>query len=212
LVRKTCNVCNRNIVHLELTKEQKYYLVGAIKQDLKLFAARKISSEFGLTKDESNIIIEHLNYPYGKCTNCNFDKLYGEKIECPNCGKFNYNLSDPYVHKKLSSHPEWCLHFCSHLEWSLNFSELDDKSVNHFWCDGIEEFPTKEIVSNGETNTAAWIGSDGQEKYKMKFLFGPKSISNFKIGLDLKECIPNHNANEWIEIDPEEKKILVRLN
>ena len=176
-----------------------------------MFALDKLCSSLGLNESQAKIVVEHMNTPYGKCINCVYDKLNEERMECPKCGKFNYNLSDPYVHKKLSSHPDWCLTFCSHLEWSLNFIELDNEDVKGYWCDGVEEFETKGILSEGEVTTKAWIGKGGQGIYQMKIIFGRQAITNFENGDSLIDCIPDENANNWISIDPEIKKIIVEL-
>lgn len=209
---KLCKVCLKKVVQLDLSIEQKYYLFGTIKKGFKLFAKYKICSDFKLDDSKAEIVIEHLNPIYGKCSNCDYSKLNEECTECPNCGKFNYNLSDPYVNKELSSHPEWCLTFCSHLEWSLSFDELNDKSVHNYWCDGIAAFETKEIITKRAVKTKAWIGEDGQGIYQMKIFFGDKSIANFKNGESLIECIPKKDAHNWIFIKPESKQITVILN
>ena len=212
MIKKLCNVCQREVVKLDLSFEQKYYLFNAVKKDLKLFAKNKICSDFKLDDSEAEIILEHFNSSYGKCSNCEYDSLIKENVECPNCGKFNYNLSDPYVNKELSSHPEWCHTFCSHLEWSLSFDKLNDRSVNHYWCDGVEEFDTKEIMTKGEAITRAWIGEDGQGIYEMKIIFGNKSVSNLKNGGSLIACIPKTDPNDWIFIEPELNEITVKIN
>jgi len=211
LHRKFCKACKQEIIQLPLTVEQKYYLHGAMKSDLKLFAANKLKSEFGLNKVEAESVLEHLNSPFGKCCNCEFDELKDENIECPNCGKLNYNLSDPYVSKEFSEHPEWCLTFCSLLEWSLKFNELKNESVHHFWCDGITEFSTKEALENGQVTTKAWIGHDGQGDYQMTIIFGQKFIETLRSGGNMIECIPNEDANTWVEIEPELNRITVKL-
>lgn len=208
---RLCKICKENVIQLNFSIEQKYYLFKAIKQDMKLFAESRICSDFKLTIPESKTIVKHLNTPFGKCSNCKYDKLENECVDCPNCSQFNYNLSDPYVSKEMSNHPDWCSTFCSHLEWSLHFEELNDENVNYFWCDGIVEFDTNEIISKQVVYTKAWIGEDGQDIYEMKLVFGTKSISSFKNGESLVECIPKQNINEWIFISPESKKITVIL-
>ena len=206
-----CKICKKEVIQLDLSNEQKYYLIGTMKKDLKLFAKNKICSEHKLDDSKAEIIIKHFNYEHGKCLNCENSELLDEYMECPNCGKFNYNLLDPYVNKKLSKHPEWCLTFCSHLEWSLSFDELDDKSFNYYWCDGVAEFETNEILTRKEVETKAWIGEDGQGIYKMKIVFGERSIANFKNGESMIDCIPKKDANNWIFIDKELKRITVKL-
>lgn len=212
MIKKTCKICKKEVVLLDLSDEQKYFILGAIKQDLKLFAKNKICSDYKLDESAAEVIIEHINADFGKCSNCEFDKLIEKNIECPNCGKLNYNISDPYVNKEQSSHPEWCLTFCSHLGWSMGFDKLNDESVRYLWCDGIVEFDTRNIISRGEVITKAWIGEDGQGIYEMKIIFGDKSISNFKNGGSLIECIPKTDPNNWVFIEPASNKITVKLD
>ena len=70
-----CKACKQEIFQLPLSVDHKYYLYGAMKSDLKLFAANKIQSEFGLNKVEAQSIVNHLNTPFGKCCNCGFNEL-----------------------------------------------------------------------------------------------------------------------------------------
>lgn len=212
LDKNICKACKQEIIQLPLTIEQKYYLYGAMKSDLKLFAANKIQSDFGLNKVEAQSILEHLNSPFGKCCNCEFDELKEENIECPNCGKLNYNLSDPYGSKEFGSHPDWCGTFCSHLEWSLSFEELDIEEIKGFWCDGIEIFNPEEAIANREIKTKSWLGKGGSDVFEMKITFGAKFISTLKTGGNMIDCIPKRNAKEWIDIDCDESKIVVRID
>lgn len=208
---KRCKVCNKEVIQLSLTAQKQYYLFGVMKQDFKLFATNRLCAEFGLYPSQAETVIEHLNTPYGKCINCEYDTLKEENVECPKCGKLNYNLSDPFLNIKLNTHKEWCFSFCSHLEWSLNFEELDNKEVKHYWCSGIESFETEEIVSKGELTTKAWIGNDGKGIYKMKIIFGTKSVTNFKNGKSLIDCIPKKGASKWIFIKPKSNEITLEL-
>ena len=83
--------------------------------------------------------------------------------------------------------------------------------MKYFWCDGVEKFPTKDIIARGAVTTKAWIGNDGQGIFRMKIIFGPKSISNFKNGLSMIDCIPTENADKWIDIEPGRKAVTVYL-
>lgn len=201
-MKKICNKCGNKIKELNFTKEQKYYLLGVLKQDLKLFAIKKIVDDFGMNKKDAKVVIAHLNNENGTCIKCDYKKLKGENVECPKCGAFNYNLEESEYNKELSSHPEWSLHFCSQLEWSLDFENLGDDTVKGFWCDGIKDFPTHNIEKNKEVITKAWIGKDGQGIYKMKIKFGKQSIENYKNGLSVIDCIPKIECHNWVKIYP----------
>ena len=105
--------------------------------------------------------------------------------------------------------------FYSHLEFQLTkaFPNSDDNLITSFWCDGI--LPVSEEESSNihkiELRTTAFIGVDGQEKYEMTIVFGPKALSNYSQGFDLKSCIPDRLESGWIDVDSVNKKILIRL-
>ncbi|MDQ1855632.1 hypothetical protein [Chryseobacterium sp. WLY505] len=212
-MKTNCNKCKNEVITLKFSEEQKLDLYILMQNDLKLFAEKKIIDEFNVDKNEAKIIIQHVNNRNGRCAACEFEKLNGEYIECPNCGAFNYNLNEPVFN----------LEFCSHLEWSLDFKNIENENIKYyaksFWCDGISHLPEDSksllyhnIEKKRQIITKAWIGYNGNEIYEMKIKFGKKAIENYKNNKSLIECIPGNNENpNWIQLFMEDKKIEIQL-
>jgi hypothetical protein len=208
-----CKKCKNEILKLNFTEKDKLDLYVLIQKNLKKFIENKLIYDFKLSKNESKIIIQHLNEKQGVCYECGFDNLIGEYVECSNCEAFNYNFTEPMFN----------IEFCSHLEWSLDFQNIDNEGIKYylkdFWCDGVQHLPEdtksllyKNIKINKEINTKAWLGYSGQEIYDMKIKLGKQSLENYKNKKSLIECIPKNNENlNWIKIYIEDKKIEVYL-
>jgi hypothetical protein len=109
--------------------------------------------------------------------------------------------------------------FCHYLGRHLSnaFEYQGDDQINDFWCDGIampsidRQLYPKNVNDIRKIITTAWIGSYGQEKYEMTIVFGPKALSRYARGLDLKECVPTKDTQGWIRLDIDEKKIELQL-
>ncbi|MFC5873480.1 hypothetical protein SAMN05443633_101579 [Chryseobacterium arachidis] len=203
-----CKNCERQLIKLNFTEEQKLHFYILMQNRLKLFAKNKIIDEHMLSENEADAIIDHLN-KYGRCIECKFDDLNHEYVECPNCQAFNFNLKEPSFN----------IEFCSLLEWSLDFENSGYKEAEYFWCDGISHLPEntnsllcKNIEKDREIITKAWIGNDGQDIYEMKIKFGKKSLKNYKNQKNLAECIPTHSEKpNWIILDVKNKLIELQL-
>jgi hypothetical protein len=110
--------------------------------------------------------------------------------------------------------------FCNHLEYhlGLTFENSDRQDLNGFWCDGISWNPTsdnqltkKSVNDIRQIVTKAWIGKDGQDEYEMKIRFGKYSLRRYSKGTEMIGCIPSSDSMDWIDIEPEHKKIEIRL-
>jgi len=110
--------------------------------------------------------------------------------------------------------------FCNHLEYhlGLTFENSDRQDLNGFWCDGISWNPTsdnqltkKSVNDIRQIVTKAWIGKDGQDEYEMKIRFGKYSLRRYSKGTEMIDCIPSSDSMDWIDIEPENKKIEIRL-
>jgi hypothetical protein len=207
-MKMNCKKCGNEINELNFTEEQKFEILGMVKQDLKLFAVKKIIDDFGFSNKDAKIIVTHINSEYGKCNRCNNNELNSENIECPKCGAFNYNFKEPVFNSE----------FCTHLEWKIDFKNLGIDSLKRYWCDGVDPIPydlkslsIENIKKNKTIITRAWIGEDGQGVYEMEINLGEKSVENYKNGLSLIECIPNKEGKDWIKIEPENSRIQVYL-
>jgi hypothetical protein len=203
-----CKKCKKELNKLGFTEERKLHLYVLMQSKLKLFAKKNIIDEYMLTEFEAETIVDHLNN-YGKCLECDFDKLENEYAECPNCNAFNFNLKEPSFN----------IHFCSMLEWSMDFENSGYKDAEYFWCDGVNHLPEntnsllyKNIEKDKEIITKAWIGNDGQDIYEMKIKFGEKSLENYKNQKSLIDCIPTHyEMPNWVVLDIENRQIEVQL-
>jgi len=110
--------------------------------------------------------------------------------------------------------------FCTHLEYHLGqtFENSDRQDLNGFWCDGISWDPipdnqlTKKSVNDTrQIVTKAWIGKDGQDEYEMTIRFGQYALRLYAKGTEMMDCIPSSDSMDWIDIEPENKRIEIRL-
>ena len=54
-------------------------------------AVKILIDDFKLNPRDAKYIVTHINKKYGKCNQCNFDKLDREYMNCPKCGALNFN-------------------------------------------------------------------------------------------------------------------------
>ncbi|MFI5131053.1 MAG: hypothetical protein ACHQFX_13720 [Chitinophagales bacterium] len=110
--------------------------------------------------------------------------------------------------------------FCNFLEYQLTsaFENSDDKTLRGFWCDGIvlpsneNEFSKKSINDNRQVVAMAYLGKTGQEKYQLIIKFGKKALSRFARDLDIKDCVPDPETDDWYKVDTENKQIAIQLH
>ncbi len=109
--------------------------------------------------------------------------------------------------------------FCSFLEYQLTkgFKFSADEAVRHFWCDGVvlplneKEYSIKSVNDNRKVKAIAYTGKTGQEKYDLIIQFGQKALSRYSRNLDIQECVPDVEANNWYSVDAGHKLITVQL-
>ena len=109
--------------------------------------------------------------------------------------------------------------FLSFLEHHLTkaFSYSTDNSVRSLWCDGIvlpndeNDYSKKASNDKREVQLKAFIGKDRQGEYSMSIKFGRKSLSKYARELDLTDCVPNADNNDWYEIDTKTNNIIIQL-
>lgn len=110
--------------------------------------------------------------------------------------------------------------FCEFLEYEIckAFEHSDNNEVKGFWCDGVltdqpdNYYSQKFVNDNREVKLKAFIGKDGQTEYELTLKFGNKSLSRYASNLDIKECVPNANKQNWFEIDSKRNKIDIQLD
>jgi hypothetical protein len=110
--------------------------------------------------------------------------------------------------------------FCTFLEYHLcqTFKNFELQDIKDYWCDGISWDPTqpnqltiKNVCETRRIVTEAWIGSDGQDKYEMTVNFGEMALKKYRNGNQMIDCIPSSQTTNWIDIDPNDKKIEIKL-
>jgi hypothetical protein len=111
--------------------------------------------------------------------------------------------------------------FCTRLEYRIchELEKSTDSELNGFWCDGVSWFPSEKQLTKKHVNdkrkieTKAWIGKTGQMEFKTTVQFGKKALSKYAKGMELTECIPSLESQyEWIEIDLENKSIIIKID
>ncbi len=109
--------------------------------------------------------------------------------------------------------------FCSDLEFHLSgtFGNSTDPILKYFWCDGIDvpnydvSLIKEYIINAKKIATDAWIGPEGQGRYRMIIKLGPLALDLCAKGLDLKDSLPDETSMDWVNIDIENKQIELQL-
>jgi hypothetical protein len=109
--------------------------------------------------------------------------------------------------------------FCDFLEYEITrvLRQSDDVLLKYFWCDGVllpdseTEYSKKFVNSKRRVVMKAFAGQTGQDLYELTLRFGPKALSRYSRDLSIKECVPDIEESNWLEIDIENKKIVVQL-
>ena len=58
----------------------------------------------------------------------------------------------------------------------------------------------------------AFIGKDGQTVYSLTLKFGNKALSRYARNLNMVECIPQTDFDNWLKIDILKKEIEIQLD
>jgi hypothetical protein len=110
--------------------------------------------------------------------------------------------------------------FCEFLEYEIckAFEHSDNDHIKDFWCDGVllnqpdNGYSQKFVNDNRQITLKAFIGKDGQTEYELTLRFGNTALSRFARNLDIKECVPNPDKQNWFEIDTKRNKIEIQLD
>ena len=110
--------------------------------------------------------------------------------------------------------------FCEFLEYEIckAFEHSDNDEIKGFWCDGVltdqpdSYYSQKFVNDNREVKLQAFIGKDGQTEYELTLKFGNKALSRYARNLDIKECVPNPDKQNWFDIDTKRNKIEIKLD
>lgn len=110
--------------------------------------------------------------------------------------------------------------FCEFLEYEIcrAFERSDNDQIKGFWCDGVllnqsdEAYSQKFVNDNRQITLKAFIGKEGQNEYELTLKCGNKALSRFARNLDIKECVPNRDKQNWFDIDTKRNKIEIQLD
>ncbi|QNR23843.1 hypothetical protein [Croceimicrobium hydrocarbonivorans] len=109
--------------------------------------------------------------------------------------------------------------FCTHLEYQLgrSFGNSDRQDLKGFWCDGVswdpipDQLTKKSVQETRQIVTKAWIGKDGQDEYEMTIRLGQSALGRCAKGAEMLDCIPSSDSMNWIDIEPQNRRIVIRL-
>ena len=110
--------------------------------------------------------------------------------------------------------------FCEFLEYVITraLTSSTDERLKGFCCDGVllphteNEYSKKSVNDNRLVMMTAFTGETGQDKYELTLRFGRNALSRYTRDLNLKECLPNSGGNNWLEIDPTNRKMVLQLD
>ncbi len=110
--------------------------------------------------------------------------------------------------------------FCEFLEYEITkaLSNSEDERIKGFWCDGVllpdseNEYSKKSVNDKRQVVMTAFTGQTGQDKYELTLRFGRKALNRYPRDLRLEECVPNPEDNNWLDIDPKNKKMVLQLD
>lgn len=110
--------------------------------------------------------------------------------------------------------------FCETLEYKISevLKNISDKNVRGFWCDGVllsepdNYYSQKFINDKRQAKMKAYVGKDGQGVYSLTLKFGNKALSRYAINLDIAECIPQTDVENWFSIDTSKQEIEIQLD
>jgi len=110
--------------------------------------------------------------------------------------------------------------FCQFLEYEIckAFQHSNNEEIKGFWCDGVLSFAAghsysqKAIHDSRKITLKAFIGKDGQSEYELVLKLGNKALSRHARNLDIKECIPDPEEVDWLDIDIKKRRLEIQLD
>lgn len=109
--------------------------------------------------------------------------------------------------------------FCSFLESKIGaaFQKSNREPVKHFVCDGVllpaseADYSAKSINDKRQVVMTAFIGFSGQDAYELTLNFGAKALSRYARDLDISECLPDTESDDWWDFDIARRTIFIQL-
>lgn len=110
--------------------------------------------------------------------------------------------------------------FCEFLEYEITKALSNSEAVllMGFWCDGVllpyseSEYSKNAVNDKRQIVMTAFVGQTGQDKYELILRFGRKALIRYERDLSLEECVPKAEDYNWLDVDPEKKKMVVQLD
>lgn len=112
------------------------------------------------------------------------------------------------------------LDFCTILEHKIEqaFANSTHGQLKHFSCDGVLrptfeiEYSKKTVNDNRKIVMTAYIGFTGHDKYVLILKFGKEALSRYARGLDISECIPSPENDNWWDVEIDRRTIRIQLD
>ena len=108
---------------------------------------------------------------------------------------------------------------CTLLEYKICevLKSHHNKALNYCWCNGVLMpdalyLSKKYINDNRQIETSAFIGQNGQDKYRLTIKLGSKALSKIARGLSIDTCLPETNPENWFNMDIDSKTVTLWLS
>lgn len=192
----------------DFVKELKDYFGNPLT--IEKISAKKFDGQNAWQIEAGSSIADLIDISTKFCNQSDFDKILENFLNYYSA----FNQSDNEQVKIIDRD------FCEFLEYEIckAFVHSDNDEIKGFWCDGVltdqpDSYYSQNFVNdNREVKLKAFIGKDGQTEYELTLKFGNKALSRYARNLDIKECIPNPDKQNWFDIDTKRNKIEIRLD
>ena len=110
--------------------------------------------------------------------------------------------------------------FCTLLEYKIGeaFENSAREPIRRFWCDGVllptfeADYSKKTVNDKRQVGMTAYIGFTGQDLYELTLKFGKKALSRYARGLDISECLPSPESDEWWDVDIDRRTMWIQMD
>ena len=155
-------------------------------------------------------IADLINISTRFCNQSDFDKIVDSFLNHYSTTKISNIEQEKIIDKD----------FCEFLEYQIckAIEHSDNEETKGFWCDGVllnqpdNYYSQKFVNDNRQLILKAFIGKDGQTEWELILKFGNKALSRYERNLDIKECVPNPDKQNWVYIDTIRNKIEIQLD
>jgi hypothetical protein len=74
------------------------------------------------------------------------------------------------------------------------------------------EYSRKSVNDKRQVVMSAYMGPTGQDKYELILKFGKEALSRYARGLDISECVPSPESDDWWDVEIDRRTILIQLD